>query len=73
MLKRVGESRPLSDSDCGSELLSYVTIKVYCTSGLVVEVFNDLDQVGVTVIKPHSGPKALCHTLSNAYLKSIKT
>ena len=42
----------MSDSDCGSEPVSYVTIKVDCTSGLVVEVFNDLDQV-VNVTKPH--------------------
>ena len=47
----------MSDSDCGSEPLSYVTIKVVCTSGLVVEVFNDLDQVDIDVIKPHSRPK----------------
>ena len=47
----------LADSDCGSEPVSYVTIKVDCTSGLLVEVFNYLDQVGVDVIKPHSRPK----------------
>ena len=47
----------MSDSDCGSEPLSYVTIKVVCTSGLVVEVFNDLDQVDIDAIKPHSRPK----------------
>ena len=46
----------MSDSDCGSEPVSYVTIKVDCTSGLVVEVFNDLDQV-VNVTKPHCRPK----------------
>ena len=44
----------MSDSDCGSEPVSYVTIKVDCASGIVVEVYNDLDQVGVDVIKPHS-------------------
>ena len=47
----------MSDSDCGSEPVSYVTVKVDYTSGLVVEVFNDLDQVGVNVLKPHSRPK----------------
>ena len=46
----------MSDSDCGSEPVSYVTSKVDCTSGLVVEIFNDLDQVGVNVLKPHSRP-----------------
>ena len=47
----------MSDSDCSSEPVSYVTIKVDCTSGLVVEVFNDLDQVVVNVIKPDCRPK----------------
>ena len=41
------------------------------SSSLVVEVFNDLDQVGADVVKPHS--RAFFHTLSNAFLKSIKT
>ena len=44
----------MSDSDCGSEPVSYTTIKLDCTRGLVVEVFNDLDQVGVNVIRPYS-------------------
>ena len=58
ILKRVGESEtPLSDSDCGSELVSYATFKVDCSSGLFVEVFNDFDQVGINFIKPHSRPK----------------
>ena len=47
----------MSDSDCDSEPVSYVSIKVDCNSGFVVEVFNDLDQVAVDVIKPHSRPK----------------
>ena len=46
----------MSESDCGSEQVIYVTIKVDCTSGLVVEVFNDLDQV-VNDTKPHCRPK----------------
>ena len=29
------------------------------SSSLVVEVFNDLDQVGADVVKPHSRPKGL--------------
>ena len=49
----------MSDSGCGSEPVSYVTIKVDCTSGLDVKVFNDLDQVGVDVIKPRSSPKGV--------------
>ena len=47
----------MSDSDCGSEPVSYVTIKVDCTIDFVVEVFNDVDQVDIEVVKPHSRPK----------------
>ena len=46
----------MSDYDCGSETVSYAAIKLYCTSGLGIEVF-DLDQVGVNVIKPRNRPK----------------
>ena len=38
---------------------TYATIKIDCTRGHVVEVFNDLDQVGINVIKPNSRPKGL--------------
>ena len=47
----------MPDSDCGSEPVSYATIKVDYTSSLVVEVFNELHKVGVNVIKPHSRPR----------------
>ena len=46
----------MSDSDCGSELVSHGAIKVDCTSGLVVEVFNDLDQVRINIVKAYSRP-----------------
>ena len=57
MLKRVGESRHpfltptvvLNQSPMPS--LNH-------TSGLVVEVLGDLDQVGINVIKPYSRPKS---------------
>ena len=45
----------MSDSDCGSEPVFYVTIKVDCTSGLVVEVFSDLDQVETRAIMAQRG------------------
>ena len=74
MLKRVGwEETALSDSECAFEPVSYTTIKVDCNGGLVVEFLNDLDQVAINVIKPHSDQRALCHALSNFLLKSIKT
>ena len=74
MLKTVGWGETaLSDSECAFESVSYTTIKVDCTGGLVVEFLNDLDQVAINVIKPHGDQRALCHALSNSPLKSIKT
>ena len=43
------------------------------TSGLVVEVFDDLDKVCADVVLLHGGHKAACQTLSKAFLKSMKT
>ena len=49
----------MSDSDCGSEPVSYFAIEVDCTRGLVVEVLGyDLDQVGVNVIKRNRRSKS---------------
>ena len=42
MLKRVGES--LSDSSCCSEPVSYAAVKQDGTTGLDIEVFDDLDK-----------------------------
>ena len=60
-LKRVGESiHPcLTPTVVLNQSPTYATIKTDCTSGLVVEFFNDLDQVGINVIKPNSRPKGL--------------
>ena len=48
MLKRVGESRV--DSTCYSEPVSYAAVEEDSMSGLVVEVFDDLDEVGADVL-----------------------
>ena len=49
----------MSDSDCGSDPVSYFAIKVDCTRGLVVEVLGyDSDQVGVNVIKRNRRSKS---------------
>ena len=48
----------MSDSDCGSEPVSYFAIKVDCTRGLVVEVLSDSDQVGVNVEKRNRRSKS---------------
>ena len=50
MLKRVGESRSLSDSNCCSESVSYAAVEEDGTSGPVTEVFDDLDKVGTDVV-----------------------
>ena len=64
----------LSDSDSGFEPVSCVTIKVDCTSGLVVQVFSDLDQVGVDVIKTHSRPKGFMpYSVKRLFKIDIKT
>ena len=52
MLKRVGESKhpSLTPTVVLNQSPTYATIEIDCTRGLVVEVFNDLDQVGINVI-----------------------
>ena len=50
------EHTALSYSDCGSEPVPYVGIKVDCAGGLVIEVLYRSDQVGVDVVLPHCGP-----------------
>ena len=60
MVKSVGESkRPcLTPTVVVNQSPTYVAIKVNCTSGLVVEIFNgSVYQVGVYVIKSNSRPK----------------
>ena len=58
MLKRVGESRHLSDSNCCSKPDSYAAVEEDCTSGLVIEVFDDSDKVGNDVVLLHSCPQS---------------
>ena len=54
MLKRVGESRhPCRDSNCCSEPASCAAVEEDYTSGLVKEVFDDLDKVCANVVLLH--------------------
>ena len=53
--------------------VSYAAVKEDGTSGLVIEVFDDLDKVGADVVLLHGCPKAACQTRSKAFLKSMKT
>ena len=43
------------------------------TSGLVIEVFDDLGKVGADDVLLMFAHKAACQTLLKAFLKSIKT
>ena len=73
MLKRVGESRhPYRTLNCCLEPVSYAVVEEDGTSGLVIEVFYDLDKVGADVLL-HGSHKAACNTLSKAFLKFKKT
>ena len=58
-LKRVGESETsLSDSNCCSEPVSYAAVEEDGTSGLVVEVSDDLDKVCADVVLLHGCPQS---------------
>ena len=54
MLKRVGKSR----HPCCSELVSYAAVEEDGTSGLVIEVFDDLDKVGADAVLLHGCPQS---------------
>ena len=51
-----GEHTALSYSDGGSEPVPYAVVKVDCAGGLVIEVLNHSDQVGVDVEMLEGGP-----------------
>ena len=68
MLKRLGESRhPCRTPTVFLEPVSYAAVDEDGTSGLVIEVFDDLDKVCADVVLLHVCP------LSKAFLKSMKT
>ena len=55
----MGESRhPLSDSNCCSEPVSYAAVEEDGTSGLVIEVFDDMDKVCADVVLLHGYPQS---------------
>ena len=53
MLKRVGERRHPCRTHCCSEPVSYAAVEEDDTSGLVIEVFDDLDKVCANVVLLH--------------------
>ena len=48
----------LSDSNCCSEPVCYAAVEEDCTSGFVIEVFDDSDKVGSDVVLLHGCPKS---------------
>ena len=48
----------LSDSNCCSEPVSHAVVEEDGTSGLVIEIFNDLDKVCADVVLLHGCPQS---------------
>ena len=48
----------MSDSNCCSKPVSYAAVEKDCTSGLVIEVFDDLDKVCADVVLLHGCPQS---------------
>ena len=46
------------DSNCCLEPVSYAAVEEDGTSGLVIEVFDDLDKVGTDVVLFHGCPQS---------------
>ena len=55
------------------EPVSYAAVEEDGTSGLVIEVFDDLDKVCAMLYFFMVAHIAACQTLSKAFLKSMKT
>ena len=58
MMKRVGESRHPSDSNCCSEPVSYAAVEEDCTGGLITEVFDNFGKVCADVVLLHGCPQS---------------
>ena len=75
LLKGVGERGDTIVRDCSSEPVSCAGIEHDCT--LVLSYRFSMTRMmlgnGMYVAFPHSAHKASCHTLSKAFLKSMKT
>ena len=62
----------MSDSSCCSETVSYAAVEEDSMSGLVVEVFDDLDEVGADVLL-HGCPKSCIPNPIEGLFESMKT
>ena len=65
------------DSNCCSEPVSYAAVEEDGTSGLVVEVFDDLDKVCADVVLLHGCPQScmpnVCSIVPNDHALSSNT
>ena len=59
----------MSDSNCCSEPVSYAAVDEDCTSGLVIEVFDDSDKVGAAVVLLHGCPQSCMPNPVNGLLE----
>ena len=58
------EQTALSNSECGSEPVSYAAVELDCARGLVIDVLYHANKVDLDVVQPHGGPKCvLCRSL----------
>ena len=57
------------DSNCCSEPVSYATVEEDCTSGLVIEVLDDLDKVGTDAVFLHGCPQNCMPNLVEGFLE----
>ena len=48
----------MSDSNCGSEPVSYAAVEEDGFGSLVLEIFDDLDKVCADVMLPHGCPQS---------------
>ena len=57
------------DSNCCSEPASYAAVEEDGTSGLVIEVFHDLDKIGADVVLLHDRPQSCIPNAVKGLLK----
>ena len=59
----------LFDSNCCSVPASYAAVEEDCTSGIVIEAFDDSDKVGADVVLLHGCPQSCMPNLVEGLLE----
>ena len=62
----------MSDSNYCSEPVSYAAVEEDCTSGPIIEIFDDSEKVGANVLL-HGCPRGCMPNPVEAFSKSMKT